>query len=352
MISIIVPHYCTEKTSFSRCMHSLLMDKNADIEVIVVDDGSPDEFLSDIQSYTSDRRVRILFETHKGVSHARNIGIGEAKGDWLMFVDSDDYLEKDYYSKLKQISKETDADILFFNGYGVKKGEAYKNHYFISENVDYGTNLQSKCNVIGAGLSLGRTPEYFRCLYTLGSPCSKLIRNDYIKKHHILFAEDVKFAEDSLFSMNLIYNADHIYYADVYLYYYFINDLSATGKYRKGLSKDMDLFFQKAKEFIDNHDLNDYLDEPYYIRAFLETQRCIRQEFFHKKNVDHYKKRKLAAKQFLEQEPYYSALRKEYSYIQSFSCRIAAALLRAGCFELYMMMYNGMTKAKEMLRKA
>ena len=352
MISVIVPHYCTDKQAFSRCITSLLKDKDADVEVIIVDDGSPEEYLTEIQTYTSDSRVRILFEAHKGVSHARNVGIQEAKGDWLMFVDSDDYLENGYFKTLDHISNESDADIIFFNGYGVKKGETYRNQYFVTENVDYGSSIKNKCDVMGSGLSLGRTPKYYRCLYTLGSPCSKLIKTDFIKNHCILFDEDVRFAEDTLFSLNLIYNANHIYYADAYLYYYIFNDHSATGKYRQGLSKDMDVFFNKARDFIEKHSLNNYLDESYYIRAFLEAQRCIRQELFHKKNTNSQKEKQMAADWFLEQEPYHSALKMKYPYMQSLSCKIASTLLSAKKYGLYMKMYDGMATAKKLLRKA
>ena len=87
MISIIVPHYCTKKEYFDRCMQSLLDDHDADIEVIVVDDGSPDLYLSNIAAFLGDGRVRVFYEEHKGVSNARNIGIREALGEWLMFVD-------------------------------------------------------------------------------------------------------------------------------------------------------------------------------------------------------------------------------------------------------------------------
>lgn len=353
MISIVIPFYCTKKIYFDKCMKSLLSDRKADIEVIVIDDGSPREYQKIIECYTSDNRVRVFYENHLGVSNARNVGIREANGEWLMFVDSDDYLEEGYADKLQRIAKGSNADFIFFNGYGDKYGEAIKNQFFLSEHTDYGTTIEQKCQVIGAGLSLGRTPVYCRCFYTLGSPYSKLINVEFLKSNQICFNERIKFAEDTLFSMNLILKSNHISYVDEYLYHYYINEDSATGKYRKGLSYDMNAFFRVAWLFISENHLESMLKESFYIRAFLECQRCVRKEFCHKSNPVSRSLSDKQARKFLAKEPYNTAIRLNYSYLKKIECRVVMYLLKKGRVREYMAMYSVLTwiqKAKSKLR--
>ena len=340
MISIIVPFYCTKKEYFDRCMTSLLADKNANIEVLIVDDGSPDEYKNYFLEYLSDGRVRVIFENHKGVSNARNVGVQEANGEWLMFVDSDDYLESGYASVLSGFTKDTDADIILFNGFGDRYNKIIKNKYFIQENCDYGETIERKTLVIGAGLSLGRTPEYYRCFFTLGAPYSKLIRSSFIKQNEIKFDTKVRFAEDTLFSMNLVLKAKHIYYYDVYLYHYFMNEDSVTGRYRRGLSEDMKVFFSEAWRIIEENNLREQLVESYYIRAFLETQRCIRQEYCHKQNKD--KDRYLKARALTKHEPYRSGITAKSPYMRRLDSRIGAFMLKYGLIRSYVSVYKAL----------
>jgi len=351
MISIIVPFYCTKKEYFDKCMTSLLSDRDADIEVLIVDDGSSEEYKSSLLGYTEDRRVRVFFENHCGVSNARNVGIRESKGEWLMFVDSDDYLEEGFYKILNSMTWNTDADFFFFNGYGDRYGYSIKNKFFLKEDVDYGDTLEKKCMVMSSGLSLGRTPQHLKCFYTLGSPCSKLINANYIRKKNIVFDSGVTFAEDTLFSLSLIMNAEHIYYVDCYLYHYFLNAQSVTGKFRQGLSNEVDAFFEKVFSFMNKNGIRDKLEESYYIRAFLEAQRCIRQEFFHKDNPKKGIEKQREAREFLSKEPYNRALHADYPYLNEKACRIVSELYISGNFGVYMQMYGLMSKIRRVLHK-
>ena len=93
MISVIVPVYKSERT-LNKCVNSLLAQSNADLEIILVVDGPPDSsgVMAD-QLAEEDRRVRVIHQTNQGVSKARNRGLQEAKGEYIRFVDSDDYVE-------------------------------------------------------------------------------------------------------------------------------------------------------------------------------------------------------------------------------------------------------------------
>ena len=113
LLSVIVPIYNSAKY-VERCLKSLVLQTYKELEIILVDDGSTDESISIceriIKNYTTNVNVRIIKNDHKGVVNARNTGIDEAKGSKIAFVDSDDYVDIDYFEKL--IQQMGDADLL------------------------------------------------------------------------------------------------------------------------------------------------------------------------------------------------------------------------------------------------
>ena len=112
MISIVVPVYKSEKT-LTGCLDSLLAQTYQDIEVICVIDGSPDSCGNICDAYAAkDARVKSIKRENGGVSSARNRGIDEATGEYLMFVDSDDTVEPDYCEKMWKAHTETYAELV------------------------------------------------------------------------------------------------------------------------------------------------------------------------------------------------------------------------------------------------
>ena len=109
-ISVIVPIYRVEKF-LPQCIESVLNQTFTDFELILVDDGSPDRCpaICD-EAAERDARVRVIHQANQGLSAARNAGIEAARGAWLSFVDSDDYIAPQFYEKLYQTAQRTDAD--------------------------------------------------------------------------------------------------------------------------------------------------------------------------------------------------------------------------------------------------
>lgn len=106
-ISVIVPVYNAEKT-IARCIETLLGQTYGNIELLLVDDGSKDGSLAICREYAEkDNRITVIHKENGGVSSARNAGIEMAKGDYILFVDSDDYVEPDYVSAMVTAAKES-----------------------------------------------------------------------------------------------------------------------------------------------------------------------------------------------------------------------------------------------------
>lgn len=116
MVSIIVPIYNVEQY-ISKCIESILAQTYRDFELILVDDGSPDMCGTICDEYAKqDSRVHVIHQENKGVSAARNAGISLAKGEYISFIDGDDYVEKDFFERIiTQFTDEVDCVCFGYN---------------------------------------------------------------------------------------------------------------------------------------------------------------------------------------------------------------------------------------------
>lgn len=136
MISIIVPFYNTEKY-LKECLLSLQRQTFSTFEVLMINDGSTDDSLNIAKEFTKDKRFRLFDSTHVGFSQAKNIGLDNAKGEYIGFVDSDDYVEPTYLEELYNQLIETNTDISCCNYYQFKQE-------VIPENISKNTIIYTK----------------------------------------------------------------------------------------------------------------------------------------------------------------------------------------------------------------
>ena len=125
LISVIVPVYKVEKY-LEKCIESVLKQTYTNLQIILVDDGSPDNCGKICDEYAKkDSRIEVIHKVNGGLSDARNVGIAKAKGKYIGFVDSDDYIKEDMYEILINLIKEYDADVSICNLYDVIDGKEY-----------------------------------------------------------------------------------------------------------------------------------------------------------------------------------------------------------------------------------
>jgi len=187
LISIIVPVYNADKYLL-RCLDSILAQTFTDYELIVIDDGSSDNS-ADIAKELSykDHRVRLIGCNHGGVSFARNLGIAEARGEWLLFVDADDYLESDH---LQHYADHLDADIIW-QGYRLFDDSDGSTVELEQQPAAYSDKTEEIMEILHRIFDYG-------CYF--GITWNKLFRTDIIRHRNIRFDETVSFREDELFT--------------------------------------------------------------------------------------------------------------------------------------------------------
>lgn len=193
-LSVILPtynrRYCIEKM-----IDSVLMQSFKDFELIVIDDGSTDMTIEILEKTYHDDRIRLVRKEKGGVSSARNAGISLAKGEWITFVDSDDYLLDGFFEDIYHNLAENNYEILVYGGYSINEGEEeLKEVPLFWYNQEYGQEKKIVKN--------GK--EFLRdfCLLSGNSwGCAKVFKSSMIKKNHIYFDENIDYGEDMLFDI-------------------------------------------------------------------------------------------------------------------------------------------------------
>lgn len=212
LISIIVPVYNAQKF-LNRCVDSLISQTYENIEIILVNDGSKDDSGAICDSFAQkDSRVKVIHKENGGVSSARNLGLDTATGEYIAFVDADDYVDKDMYKKLYDNAVSTGSDISMCS-YALEDKEG--------NIIDKSNNSElfefTRSEMVKHML--------MQKLYTC-SPWNKLLKADTI--NNIRFDTHVLHNEDLLFIYQAMKNCNKAVFMDKPLYFYCYNENSAA----------------------------------------------------------------------------------------------------------------------------
>lgn len=235
LISIIVPIY-NAKNYLDRCIQSLLKQTYQNIEILLIDDGSKDNSLEICNQYANkDERIKVIHQDNRGVSKARNCGLQIAKGDYIGFVDSDDFIEEDMYQMLLENMIHNQSDISICNMF-------------------YETNLGKETyHTFYGDFTFSRNDfpsQIYHNLSVNGYVCNKLYSRKLIAKENkiIEFNDNISVLEDNLFNYE-IFDHNHSFtccYSNKKLYHYIqIENSACNSKY--DLTK-LGIFVVREKE--------------------------------------------------------------------------------------------------------
>jgi glycosyltransferase involved in cell wall biosynthesis len=215
LISVIVPVFDAAKY-LSRCIDSILSQNYIDFELILVNDGSTDDSLAICKRYADkDTRVIVVDKPNGGASSARNRGLDVAKGDFLCFVDADDYVSQNYLDDLyHDICRDNDIDLVM-HGMIQIKGEK---QIIISL-------PSSKTYKLDDG-------SFFKDvnLFKFCGPCCKLFRRDILSEYHIRFLECIIYSEDYDFFAKYLGHCNQVTISDKQNYFYVFHEGSVSTK--------------------------------------------------------------------------------------------------------------------------
>ncbi|MBP5615546.1 MAG: glycosyltransferase family 2 protein [Alphaproteobacteria bacterium] len=242
-VSVIVPVYNTEKY-LTKCLESLTRQTLSDIEIICINDASTDGSLQILQEYAlRDDRIKVIdLKENGGVSHARNVGIDKTQGEYLGFVDSDDFIDLDFYEKLYHKAVETEADVV--------KGNVY--------DYDIASQASKLTDFYDINDKIRENEAYFLYGFT-----SAVYKTDLIKNNKICFPTDISYFEDPYFSISVTLLKPKIGFVDDAKYFYIRHDGSAATNYRN--IEQVDAFYQSVCLILDRVHQYELSESEYHI---------------------------------------------------------------------------------------
>lgn len=220
IVSIVVPVYNVENY-LKKCVDSLRKQTYTNLEIILVNDGSPDNSPAMCDAYSKeDPRIRVIHKENGGLSDARNVGIEASTGDYLMFLDSDDYVEKNLVEKALETIMDNNTDLVIWGYYADYLNEEQALIKSIKFEGVNGTYTSEDFNEIEASNEL---------IGLLGYAWNKLYKTELIKKNNTKFPKNISLVEDIIFNSKVLVNAKSINFIGDCLVHYMQRPMLTLG---------------------------------------------------------------------------------------------------------------------------
>ena len=210
LVSVIIPVYKVE-AFLPRCLDSILKQSYRELEIICVNDGSPDNCLSILETYAEkDSRIKVIDQKNQGVSAARNNGFQAATGQLISYIDSDDWIHPQYYEILVDCLLHHDADIVFCEGIKVLEGE------------------ERELPLKGVSSRQISMDEAFSLWTVRHCVWGRLYRREVLIGHN--FSSEIRIGDDTMFNLDVLCHIEDpkLYYIPEELYYWFMRADSIT----------------------------------------------------------------------------------------------------------------------------
>lgn len=321
--SIIMPAYNCEKT-IKKAVNSILNQNFSDFELIIIDDGSTDK-TNDILMSIKDNRIKVLKQKNSGASFARNTGINNSSGQYIIFCDSDDELESNILNKLYVLLCKKKYDVVLF------KARRILNNKVINDDIkidSFQFNSEEKIKLIN---SIYNKFLSYNCILGFDAPWGKAVSKEILINHNIFFPNNVIRFEDSTFCSKLYQNCNNIYFYNVYGYKYIYTENSICNRYNDNAVK----IFIDGLNSLYKYRLN---DSDFYIKTITTLTECEKMYFLNNLNKKSFFSKKKEFKAMLNNNFYQSAIKMiKYKNIP-FHYKIEVLFLRLHLYSLYFLL--------------
>lgn len=345
VVSVIVPVYNVE-LYLRRCIDSLLKQTYPYLEIILVDDGSPDNCGNICDEYASvDSRIRVIHKGNAGLGMARNSGLDIATGDFVVFVDSDDYVKDCYVEILLRNMVETGADL------------ATVGHYrhscdgkMCQKPITQMREIWEKSNIVERVLLpiVGSVPEYPDDVEREMSVWINMYRRSLIEKNALRFVSEREYiSEDIFFNILYMLNAEKVVLCPECLYIYSENPTSLTSTYRIDRFEKYCKMFWEEQEILDGYGLADKAKLRLYRTFIMKTCKCISMIVESENSAK--EKYRLAA-EILESPLLHEVISEYRPYAMGFKQNLRAYLVEQKQTSMLLILYWMKTFRKQIMR--
>ena len=277
-VSVIVPIYNLDKEYLKYCIESILTQDYENLELILINDGSTNGCEAECeQAREKDFRVVYINQKNQGVSVARNAGLDAATGEYVMFVDGDDYITEGVVTKLvKKMDADLQLDILLF-GYCTN----YTNREMVrvANKIDKAVFEKNRLQlaVLQGDPELGAIE--------VGAPWGKIIRRKVIEDNHVRYTPGLKKGQDTVFTLNLLEYCSNIDYFPVAGYHYRISTASVSHRYNTEIVDIMEKTIDAYRRFVEKYDKGDDFESAVDLKNYKAmTNEYLELYFLNKKN--------------------------------------------------------------------
>lgn len=336
-LSIIVPVYNTEEY-LPRCLDSLVSQTYDNLEIIVVNDGSKDKSGEIAKQYAeADKRIKVLdIFPNGGVSAARNLGIENATGEYIAFVDSDDYIRENMYESLLRIAEQTQADLIssdiIINGQTLECSLKSNHLYSRKEIEEELMPAFSKSNMISV------------MAFT-----NKIIKRKVIEGNGLRFDPEFSYQEDLMFMIQVFANSFSFYYLPQAFYEYYPLSTGLYSAYRTSMGQNFIKAREKMNALIDKYHIQN-VDKNNLNAGFLYNVTYF--IYRTKKRVKNKKERRLLIYGLLKHHELAKCCQELLPVAASFDRRIAKAIVKGKyryCLMLISFVYSETCKKVQKL---
>ena len=303
-VSFVVAVYNVDQY-LSQCIESIINQNMEQVEILLVNDGSTDGSLSICNSYAAkDSRIRVIDQKNGGAIAARNKGLQEAKGEWVYFVDGDDFVDSAVCTGIEQYL-DINYDIVMFSHARFAGGQIRKVSYFdekiVFQKEDFKDLQLSALNRLGSY-------KYNFKVLDAASIWNKMYRRSFLLDNRISFIPDFPKLQDLSFNLMVYEQADSAVYIPNIGYYFRYNDQSVSHRYQKNLIEKFDVINAWFGRFVEGKK-----EDTRYMRAYRERiathmRTCIVLYFCNVENKAPYRERRAEFLHLRKMEPYRSAL--------------------------------------------
>ncbi len=287
-ISVIVPIYNVEDY-VAQCIESICAQTYTNLEIILVNDGSTDNCLTIMEKYAAkDDRVVVINQKNQGANAARNSGLLQATGEWVCFVDGDDWIDTIMCEELSKYFSQ-DWDVIFYSyrkvypsGISEKK---YSDGCFEITKEDFRELQLATLNRLGPYRFGVNTMETV-------SIVDKIYRREFLIKNNLFLNEKLPKLQDLFFNLQIYDYANRGFVVNKVFYNYRIYGGSVSRRYQKDIVMKFQLIHKYLDEFIKKHPDDKEMRQAYYERIVTHLRTCTVLDFCHSENKKSYKERK------------------------------------------------------------
>lgn len=322
-ISIIVPVYKVPENLLRQCIESLINQSFKNIEIILVDDGSPDNCGDICDEYAKkDNRIKVIHQKNRGLAGARNTGFFQANGKWITFVDGDDWIDRDTCLKAIEAT-DINTELVFWTR--MKEYDNRSRECYFIKGVERKTYINYECKELQENVLDFNS--------NISTAYAKLIKKDFLVNNKIIHDEELRQGAEGIeFNIRLFENLRNAVFINIPLYHYIYNDQSISANCSEENNEYVIRCFEKIKNYILQSKNKDKLLEKFYNRMIYVIITTAISGYFNPNNSDPYKIKVKKYKKYLSKPLIIETFNNINLNGLSFSRKIVVKLIRKNAF--------------------